>query len=71
MNKVGAELRRWRMTWAGVAFAVVMPVIARDSPRDALLLFLAGVAVAISLRNGPDSRFRASAQGKSDGASDA
>lgn len=48
LNRLASEVRRWRWTWIGVAAAIAGPILARDSPQSALLLFVAGLGLAVS-----------------------
>jgi len=55
LNPVVSEIAQWRWTWIGVAVAVLMPIYARESPRHALIFFMAGVLFALSARATWDS----------------
>ena len=55
MSPFVSELSTWRWTWIGVAVAVVMPIYARESPKHALIFFMAGVLFALSARATWDS----------------
>lgn len=56
MKSLVAEVGRWRFTWLGVAFAIGMPIYARSSPPHALIFFIVGLSMAISLHTSFDSK---------------